>query len=406
VSPRKLRLATRVVHPPAVAGADRDLTPAIHQSSVYTANDLADAIAMEADGAPISSYTRAGNPTVSALEAAIADLEEGEAALAFPSGMAAMTAVFLATLHTGDAVVVSEDAYADTITSLQMLAVQMDLRVVTAGLCSASIHELIAAVRPRMVVAESISNPMLRVPDLARLAGAVHAHGGILVVDNTIATPVNLRPGELGADIVVHSASKYLAGHYSVVAGAVVAGADVAAEIRRWRTTFGSCLDPHAAWTVLQGMQTLALRVARQNETALLVARLLDEWSLVRNISYPLLPSHADGEVAQRQLTGGGGVVTFQLDTDDVGVARFLQSFEVARLAVSLGGTKTLVEAPLLMSHTGGPPPSARDASGWVMDGATIRMSVGIEDPTDILEDVLHALRSITGGAGRVAASR
>lgn len=391
----EFHIDTRVVHPPGGPIADRGLSPPIYQSSVFQARTLDDAVRLEEMADGISSYTRVANPTVQALEAAVADLENGAGALAFPSGMAALTAVCLATLRQGDAVVVSGDCYADTLAALETLRRQAGIRVVMADLCTPAGLDAVADVRPRLVVSESITNPMLRVHDLSALADVAHRCASVVVVDNTLATPVNFQPLAWGADVVVHSASKYLAGHYAVVAGIVVADAAFLAHLGHWRTLFGACLDPHAAWHVLQGIQTLALRVRRQNATALRVATFLEEHPSVSAVWYPGLTSHPDAKVAQQQLVGGGGVVTFQLAANANGVARYLEAVRIARIAVSLGGTKTLVEAPSQMSHVHADP--SADSAGTPIPADAIRMSVGIEDPDDLLEDIRQALTSSCG---------
>ncbi len=383
---------TQVVH--AATRIGRDLSPALHQSSVYAADSVADAVDLEEMTAGISSYTRVANPTVQQFERAVSELEGAEAALATPSGMAALTLVFLTLLSGRDRVVVSPHSYADTISVLRELSDRVGFEVCVLDLCAPDLVQQVDRIRPTMVVLESPTNPMVRVVDIAELARQLHDMGGVLVVDSTLGTPVNQRPLRSGADIVVHSATKYLSGHYNVVAGVIAADAGTIARLHHMRTITGSCVDPHAAWLLLQGLQTLHLRVRAQNRTAATVAEFLAGRPDVEFVAYPGLESDPGHRAARGQMVGYGGVLCFGPRFDQQQIAVFLESLTLCTLTVSLGGTKTLIESPSLMSHAQGGPDNE---SLSVIPANALRLSVGLEDARDIIEDLAAGLAKAAG---------
>jgi cystathionine gamma-synthase len=255
----------------------------------------------------------------------------------------------------------------------------------------ADLEALARALRPetRVVVSEAPTNPYQNVVDLRALGRLCSERGIKTIIDATFATPVNMRPAEHGIDLVIHSATKYLAGHNDVLAGFVAGPTGLVSLVRDLRHVLGGVLDPHAAYLVLRGMKTVALRVAQQNRTALALARALEEHKRVRRVWYPGLPSHPHHAVARELMTGFGGVVTFAVRGDVHAVGRFVDACKIPRIAPSLGGVESLIEQPALMSYFE-LSPEQREAVGITDD--LVRFTVGIEDTDDIVADVLRAL--------------
>jgi cystathionine gamma-synthase len=387
--------STRAVH----GGAERHnpyhaVVPPIVQTATYAFRDTVDLIAFQearqwgAAGGRVD-YGRYGNPTVAALEARVAALEGAEAAAAFSSGMAAVTAILFASLRSGAHLIVTEDAYRRTRQFvLQFLRrFGVEATVVPIG----DFEALEAAIRPntRLIFTETPTNPYLRVMDLERLAEIARRRRIRTVVDATFATPINLRPLDYGIDLVIHSATKYLSGHNDVMAGVVAGSADLIAGLREMQAMIGGILDPHAAYLVLRGLKTLALRVHRQNENGMRVAEFLSAHPRIRRVWYPGLPSHPDHAVACRLMRGFGGVVTFEVAADREGTSRFIDALRIPYIAPSLGGVESLIEQPALMSYYE-MDPEERSAIG-ITDNL-VRLSLGIEDPDDLLADLEQAL--------------
>lgn len=387
----------------AVHGGTRRLNPyhavvpPIVQTATYAFRDTADLIAFQearqwGEAGDRVDYGRYGNPTVAALEAKVAALEGAEAAAAFATGMGAVTAILFAMLRSGAHIILTEDCYRRTRQFvLQFLRrFGVEATVVPIG----DDEALEAAIRPttRLILTETPTNPYLRVVDLERLAEIARRHRIRTVVDSTFATPVNLRPLEFGIDLVVHSATKYLAGHNDVMAGVVAGPAELIAGLREMQAMLGAVLEPHAAYLVLRGLKTLALRVARQNENGMRVAEFLAAHPRVRRVWYPGLPSHPDHAVARRMMRGFGGVVTFEVDADLQGTARFIDALQIPYIAPSLGGVESLVEQPALMSYYEMDP---EDRAAIGIKDNLVRLSLGIEDPDDLIADLEQALARI-----------
>ncbi len=372
--------------------AGRGVAPSIAQTATFTFDDTAD-LERYFDGKDPDperqEYGRYGNPTVRELERRVAGLDGAEDALAFASGMAAITTTLLALVKGGDHVVVFQDAYRRTrqFASTMLARFGVEHSVVPAT----SIEGLAAAIGPktRVAITESPTNPYLRCIDLERFAATCRAARVRSIVDATFATPINARPLALGVDLVVHSGTKYLGGHNDVLAGTVAGSASLISLVRDARGMLGGVLDPHAAALVGRGMKTLALRVARQNTTAIAVARTLEAHPSVERVYYPGLASHPDHEVATRQMAGFGGVVSFVVRGGREGAARVVDRFRLATLAPSLGGVETLVEQPAIMSYH---ELSSEELAKIGIDPGLIRLSVGVEDEADILADALQAL--------------
>jgi cystathionine gamma-synthase len=343
-------------------------------------------------------YGRYGNPTVRAAEAKIAGLENAEDCALFGSGMAAVTTTLLSLLKSGDHVVMTSDCYRRT---RQFIGTTLARFQVTSTMVEPGDYGAIeAAIQPgktRLLLSESPSNPYLRVVDLPKLARIRDRHPGVkIVIDSTFATPINQRPLELGADLVVHSCTKYFGGHNDLLAGAVCGQSGIVSALRDARGVFGGILDPHAAYLLIRGIKTLALRVQRQNESALRIARWLEAHPSVEGVYYPGLESHPDHAVAREQMTGGGGVISFLLRGSLEDGSRVLDRCRIAAIAPSLGGVETLIEQPALMSFYE-LTPEQRLAIG-VRDNL-IRLSVGIEEVDDLIADLAQALATLAGPA-------
>jgi cystathionine gamma-synthase len=340
-----------------------------------------------------NEYGRYGNPTVRAAEEKLAALDAGQDAALFGSGMAAITTTLFALLEQGDHVVLTGDCYRRTRAFVTQVLARFGVEstIVEAGDAAA----VAAALGPktRIVLTESPTNPYLRVVDLPALAEAKRAFPRVkLLVDATFATPVNQRPLEQGADLVLHSCTKYLGGHNDLLAGAVVGSSALVSLVRESRDVLGGVLDPHAAYLLLRGLKTLPLRVTRQNATGLAIARWLETQRHVAKVFYPGLESHPDHAVASRLMTGFGGVVSFVLAADLDLTARALDACELATIAPSLGGVETLIEQPAIMSYYG-LSTDERAALG-IADGL-VRLSVGVEDALDIRADLERVLAVI-----------
>ena len=339
-----------------------------------------------------TEYGRYGNPTVAAVEGRLAQLEGAGEAVLFSSGMAAITITLLSLLSAGDHLIITDDSYRRTrqfcLTILKRLGIECSL--VPAG----DFEQLEAAIRPetKLIVSESPTNPYLRVLDLERLVQIASRAGVKTLIDSTFASPINQRPLEFGIDLVVHSATKYLAGHNDILAGVVAGSEYLVALIRQNLWVMGATCDPHVAYLTDRGLKTLALRLARQNQTAQQLAEFLQAHPRVRRVWYPGLASHPDHDVARRQMDGFGGVISFEVDGNLDAASRFVDSVRLPLIASSLGGVETLIEQPALMSYF---EMSSEERLKVGIKDALVRLSVGIEDADDLIADLDQALSRI-----------
>jgi cystathionine beta-lyase/cystathionine gamma-synthase len=386
-----LHLETRAIHAAAPEpNGSRPVSVPIYQTSTFAfADPEACAEALNDPGAGFA-YSRYRNPTTSALEDAAADLEGGAAAIAASSGMGAINAVLLALLRAGDHVIAQRCLYGGTFSVFTSLADRYGIDV--TYITGRDPAELTAALRPesRLLFLETIANPTVAVGDLPALLAAGRAAGLTCVVDNTFATPVLCRPIEHGADIVVHSATKYLGGHDDVTLGLVVAARR---EMHRvlWKSSvdLGVAADPFAAWLTVRGLKTLALRMARHCANAAFLAERLVAHPAVAAVHWPGLASHPDHKAARRLLSGYGGMVAFDVTGGREAGLRFIAALRLAAMAPSLGGVQTLVLHPASTSHR------QLDAAGLRAAGigeGSIRVSVGLEHPEDLWADFEQAL--------------
>lgn len=345
-------------------------------------------------------YGRNSNPTVDAFEEKVRVLEGAEAATSFSTGMAAISATLYTFLRPGSRVVSVKDTYGGTNKIFLEFLPEMNVDV---ALCDTTDHEAIEAEVAKgcdLLYLESPTNPTLKVVDLARLAQAGHDAGAIVVVDNTFSTPINSNPLALGADLVLHSATKFLGGHADALGG-VICGAEALVEkIYHYREINGATLHPMAAYLLLRGMKTLHLRVRQQNESAMRISEFLQQHPLVENVFYPGLPTHENHDIATRQMSGFGGVLSFMLRGGFPAVRAMLPRLKFAHAAANLGAVETVVGVPRTSSHVESTP-EEREAMG--IPESLVRYSVGIEETEDLIADLQAALDAVAAEMGDAA---
>jgi cystathionine beta-lyase/cystathionine gamma-synthase len=337
-------------------------------------------------------YTRWGNPTNTAAEQAVAAVEGVEAARTFASGMGAITTTILALLKTGDHVVAQRDIYGGVTKFFSQWLPRLGIE--TTFVDTNDYEQHARAIRPntRILYLESPTNPALRVVDLKKTAALARQHKLISMIDSTFGTPINQHPAEYAIDLVMHSGTKYLSGHADLTCGVVCGRQELMDQIWETRTTLGNCMDPHAAWLLIRGLKTLAVRVARQNENALRVADFLEQHAKVRRVHYPFLKSHPQHAIARQQMTGGGGMVTFEVEGTGEDARRVSEAMRLFTLATSLGGVESLVSIPVLTSHA---MISAEQRQKMGVTEQMVRLSVGIESAEDLIADLEHALDAV-----------
>jgi cystathionine gamma-synthase len=335
-------------------------------------------------------YSRSANPTRTALAECLAALEEGAAALAFASGLAAEDCLLRTVCSPGDRVLIPDDAYGGTYRLFaQVLAAWgLDYEVVPIS-DLAAVRERLAARPTRCVWAETPTNPLLNIADIRGLAQAAHEAGAMLVVDNTFASPYLQQPLTLGADAVVHSTTKYLGGHSDVIGGAVVfAEAELAARVSFLQNATGGVPGPFDSWLTLRGIRTLAARMDRHCRNAMRIAQMLAEHPAVAEVFYPGLPSHPGHKIAQEQMRAFGGMVSFRLQAGEQAAVRTCGRTRLFTLAESLGGVESLIEHPARMTH------ASVTGTALAVPGDLVRLSVGIEDCDDLIHDLRQAMPS------------
>ena len=386
-STRAIRAASRV--PPA---PQPPVNAPIYQTSTFQVADATELAELLEFARPGHSYTRYSNPTHAALETALADLEGAEAGLATASGMAAVHAVFLSVLRTGDEAVVPRAVYGGVVGLARSVLARSGIEV--RAVDTTDLAEVEAAIGPRtrLLWAETISNPTTAVSDIAALAELAHAHDVLLAVDNTFASPALATPQAHGADLVVHSTTKYIGGHADHTGGALLGSAARVAAARKIVIDAGGNAAPFEAFLALRGLKTLALRMERHSANARAVARALEGAPGVAAVRYPGLPSHPQHELACRTLRGGlaGGMLALELSGGRDHGERFLERVRVAVHATSLGGVETLVSHPASSSHR---QLSDEDLTASGMSPGMVRVSIGLEDEADLIEDLVGAAR-------------
>lgn len=358
-------------------------------SAAYGYPDVDTWLEAAAHRKPGHIYSRNSNPTVQAFEEKIRSLEGAQAATSFATGMAAISNTLFTLLSPGDRVVSIKDTYGGTskifLEFLPRLQIDVDL-------CETSDHEQIetaVAHGCRILYLESPTNPTLKVMDIARLARAGHDAGAIVVVDNTFATPVNQNPLSLGADLVVHSATKFLGGHADAMGGALCGDTSLVDRVYHFREITGAALDPMAAYLLIRGMKTLPLRIRRQNESALRIAQWLQSHPAVEAVNYPGLETHPHHDIARRQMRGFGGVLSFTLRGGFAAVKQVLPKLRLAHRAANLGAVETIAGPPATTSHV---ECSVQEREAMGIPEGLIRYSTGIEDVEDLIFDLSQAM--------------
>jgi cystathionine gamma-synthase len=396
--------ATQAVH----AGEERRkpygalITPIV-QTSTYTFENTAAVLdfmghkaertAVREEGGDLAlrdEYGRYSNPTHRAAEGKLAALEGGEGAALFATGMAAITTTLLTLLEAGDHAIVVRDTYRRTREFLKTYLPRWGVETTLVPV--ADEDALAAAIRPntRVIFTETPTNPYLRITDLARVAEMAQGRDITTIVDSTFATPLNMRPLALGIDLVIHSATKYLGGHNDLLAGVVIGAHGLVTEIEYTRGLLGCVGGPNDAYLLIRGLKTLPLRVKQQNANALRVAQFLDDHPAIASVYYPGLPSHPDYEVAQRQMTGFGGVVSFEVAGDKAATSRFIDRLQIPYIGPTLGGVESIVQQQALFVSL---KEEERRASG--VSDSLVRFAVGIEDPEDLVADLSQALDAV-----------
>jgi len=365
------------------------VTTPIYQSSTFGFTKAEEVMkAAKGEGSSFV-YTRWDNPTVRRLEKKLAELEGAEDSAFFSSGMAAISTSVLSFVREGSHLLAVSDLYGETYRLIHDFLPR--LGVETTMVETTDIVQMRRNLKKntKVVYIESPTNPTLKLVDIAKAARLAHGVGALLLIDSTFASPINQKPLSLGADVVLHSATKYLNGHADVIAGAAAARRDLVEKIKFVRRTLGGTLDPHAAWLTLRGIKTMAVRVRAQNRNTQALAEYLSRHKKVAKVNYPGLRTHPQHALARRQMDGYGGVLSFEIRGSMKDAMKFTESLKVAILAASLGGVETLVAQPAILTHT---QLSAEERGKIGISETLVRVSVGIEDAEDLIEDFAQAL--------------
>jgi cystathionine beta-lyase/cystathionine gamma-synthase len=382
---------TRAVHGRATgARVNQPVVPGIELSATFESMDVDEQVALEERKAD-TFYTRYGNPTLSLAERVIADLEGAEAAAVFGSGMAAITTTLLAHVRAGDHAVFQREIYGGAHRFAKEILPRYGVEVSWFEVTDAPSAEKAFRDSTKLVYMESPTNPTLKLVDIERVATDARSRGILSFIDSTFATPFNTRPLELGVDGVLHSATKYLGGHSDLLAGAVAGCEDLVSRVKSFVRVLGGILDPHAAYLLVRGVKSLGLRIEQHNRNGLAVARFLSGHPRVRRVHYPMLDSHPQYALARRQMAGGGGVLSFEVEGGLEEAKRFSNGVELLRIAPSLGSVESLVSIPCLTSHAMLSPDERRKAG--IEDGL-VRLALGIESPDDLIADLGRALEA------------
>lgn len=386
------QLETMVIHADADVTSEKGVAPAIHYSAVFKAEDSAEFIAMSSEPQHPRNYTRYGNPVHERVKTVMAQLEGTETALVTASGMGAIATTVLALVKAGDHVIGQRRHYMSTSKLLDDMLPRFGIEVTLVEQEDAAAFE--AAIRPntRLILLESPVNPVLMLTDIAAVTRVARAHGILTMADNTFSSPINQRPHDLGVDIVVHSATKYLGGHHDMSGGVICTSKALAEEIWHTHITLGAVLSPMDAWLLLRGLRTLPMRVERINANALALARFLEQQPQVERVYYPGLESHPQHELARTQMQGYGGVVAFGVRGGYAEAERFVAALQIPHNAGNLGGVDSLAIHTAAM-WAGTMSPAQMQAADIPLN--FVRYSVGIENVEDLKRDVLQALATL-----------
>jgi cystathionine gamma-synthase len=369
----------------------KPVIPPVHLTATYKfdcSDDLIDVVQRRSG----YIYSRWDNPSVVEAENELAAMEGYDNALGFGSGMAAITTGVMAQLESGDRVVASREIYGGTFELLNDVLSHFNIETVFANCWKTD--EFIAELRKgaSILYIESPTNPLLRIADIKPLALAAHEVGAVVMLDGTFASPVNQRPIELGVDLVIHSATKYLGGHHDITAGFLCCHKEYFDKIWTYRKILGGVMDPMSAFLALRGFKTLDLRIRKQNDSAMTVAAFLNDHPKIKYVYYPGLTSHPDHEIAKRQMSGFGGMLSFDINGDFEQTKSFMDRLNVIKLATSLGGVSSLANQPITNTHVALSPQNRAKAG---ISESLVRLSIGVEDADLLIRDIEQALAGV-----------
>jgi methionine-gamma-lyase len=369
-------------------GLNAPVTAPIVRSANFTFADTAEMKRWAEGKSKAYIYTRYGNPTLAVAEAKIAELENGEAALVTASGSAAISTALLSVLRAGDELIAARQLYGGSYRLLRDVLPQMGIRV---HYIETNLEGVDGLVNPntRAIYIETPTNPTLGLVDLKKAVRLARKHKLVSIIDNTFATPILQKPLNIGFDLVVHSATKYLAGHSDIVAGAVAGNRERIGEVRHMMISLGGSMDPDPAYLLIRGLKTLEIRVRRQCQSALAVARFLERHPKIARVHYPGLTSHPDHRLAKRQMAGFGGMLAFDMKGGLSAARRFCDQSRIFLLAASLGGVESLIVLPIYTSHYR---MSTSELAAAGVSPGTVRMSIGLEDAGDLIADLKESL--------------
>jgi len=368
------------------------ITTPIYQTSTFWFRNSKEVTDYQEGKSTREEYGRYGNPTWRSVERKISALEGGEETILFASGMCAATTTFMALLPRGSHLIVTSDCYRRTRQFINQFLSRMDVE--TTVIEPSNLNAFAAAIRPNteLFFTESPTNPYLRVVDVPAFTELAHSKGVKVIIDSTFATPVNHRALGDGADLVLHSATKYLGGHNDLLAGTVTGPKELIEPVRSALGVLGGIIDAHAAWLLLRGIKTLDIRMERHNANGLALATYLEAHPKIRKVWYPGLPSHPDHAIAKRIMKGAGGVVTFEIETELEGAMRFIDATTIPYQAPSLGGVESLIELPVTMSFWDVPKDKRLELG---ITDSLVRYACGIENSDDIIADIEQALEKV-----------
>ncbi|MCD6506243.1 PLP-dependent transferase [Candidatus Poribacteria bacterium] len=388
---RKEGISTLAIHAgEGICPTTGSVAPPIYQATTFAFRNAEQGAAIFSEEMEGYVYTRWGNPTLASLERKLAALEGGEEALVTASGMAAVTIALLTVLDSGDHVLCSKGVYTGTYKFLSYSLRRFDVEVDFVDGTNPTLFEKAIHPNTRLIYIETPANPTLDVIDIAVISDIARRHGLPLFIDNTFATPCGQRPLELGADVVIHSMTKYLCGHGDAIGGAIIGRRKFIEEARKVTLRiYGGVLSPFNAWLIMRGIHTLPLRMRAHSQNAMEIAKFLEEHPAVKMVRYPGLPSHPQHEIALKQMKLFGGMISFELMGGEEAGRKLMNSLRLCTLAVSLGDTRTLISHPASMTHAA--VPREERLRFGITDGL-IRLSVGLEDVGDIIEDLDRGL--------------
>ena len=397
-SPRKHKancrgksLSTRAIHAgePRKKYADSLTTPII-QTSTFTFSNSKAIEDYTKKGKERYEYGRYGNPTTTIAEGRLADLGGAEDCVVFSSGMSAITTTILSLLRSGDHIVMTDDSYKKTLEFCRSYLKQFGIECTIVPFGDYEVLEKAIKKNTRFIFSESPTNPYLNIFDLVKIKKIADKHNVLTLIDSTFSTPFNQRPIEFGMDIVLHSATKYLGGHNDILAGVVLGRAELIDTIRNLHKSMGGTIDPHCCYLLLRGLKTFPLRLKKQNESALKIAEFLESHPRIKRVYYPFLKSHRHYQIAKQQMSGGGGVVSFEIKGNLSTAKQFLDALKLCYIGPSFGGVETLITHPALVTYYDY---TRKKRYKLGITDTLFRLAVGLEDVEDIIEDLQRGLK-------------